>query len=315
MPPNQNPVLHPTKQQGGQATKQSCDVKVTIGRVVRGNPYVDRDAKPLKGLPDSVPPGKTYQVEIKVSPPMNGACPQDFIEVSIVGGSDDNGTATVSPEKITKTTTVTVTGGAQTKPKNGGKLKIQAAFGKKVLAVSPGFTVCAHPLNFADIFESNIDETLQGKHVIGMKVRDSWEADSGEAAFNSTIRSLNKVMIKELVLEPPPKEPPFHAYPGDRSGYNLGIIFSIDRHAILYPDRGPEATWVKSQLSVYQCERCGCSEIVMPNSGLQIKFQVINDKGWKFFVEKVGARVTVSALTSEAGNAKVKTDPVLLAEK
>jgi len=302
-------VAHPPS---GQAPKQGSNVRVTIGRVVRGNPYVDRDAKPVKGLPDSVPPGQTYQVEIVVDPPLNKPGSQDFIEVSIVEGSDENGTASVSPEKITQTTKVTVTGGKQTSPKNGGKLKIQASLGGKVLALSPGFTVCAHPLNFRDVFDSDINETLQGKHVIGMHVLDSWDSDSGEVPLQGILRDLNKVKIKELLLEPKPKQPPFHDFPADHSGYNLAIVASVDRHSILIPDAGPAADWVKSQLSVYQCDRCGCTDIVMPNSGLLIKFHVFNDKGWKFFAEKVGAHVMVNGFTTAAGSASVKTKPVPL---
>jgi hypothetical protein len=309
---NKNPVpAPPAKQQ--QAPKQSCDVKVTIGRVIRGNPYVDRGATSVKGLPDSLPPSKTYQVEIKVEPPLEKLCPQEFIEVSIVGGSEDNGTATVSPTKITRTTTVTVTGGNQTNPKSGGNLKIQASLsGKKVLATSAGFTVCAHPLNFKNVFDSNIDETLQEKHVIGMYVKDSWESDSGAAALNGTLRDLNKVQIKELVLESRPKEPPFHDYPSDHSDYNLGIIFSTDRHSILYPDAGPQADWVKPQLSIYKCDRCGCKDIVMPNSGLHIIFHVVNDNGFKFFAEKVGTKVVINGFAATAANAKVKSTLVPL---
>ena len=313
MTDTKKPGAPPLKQPVVQAPKQRCDPRVTIGRVIRGNPYVDRNATSVKGLPDSLPPGKTYQVEVKVEPALDKSCPGQSIEVSIVGGSADNGTATVSPSKITGTTTVTVTGGNQTNAKQGGKLKIQASLdGKKVLAVSEGFTVCAHPLNFKDIFDSDIDETVQAKHVIGFYVHDSWESDSGAASVNGVLKDLNKVMIQELVFEPPPKEPPFHAYPMDHSGYNLGAGFSTDRHSILFPDAGPKADWVISQLSVYKCERCGCQDILMPNSGLQITFHVVNVNGWKFFAEKIGAKVMVNARTATAGSASVKTKPVPL---
>ena len=315
MSKDKKPYPQPTVQGPGRAPKQGCDTKVTIGRVIRGNPYVERNAKPTKGLPDSLPPNKTYQVEIEVEPPLEKSCPGEFIEISIIGGSDDNGTATVTPAKITQTTRVTVTGGKQSKPRNGGNLKIQAALsGKRVLTVSAGFTVCAHPLNFKDVFDSNINETLQGIHVVGMRSQDSWESDSEATALNGSLMDLNGVQIKELVLVPRPKSPPFFSVQPDTSDYELGVAFSTDRHTVVFPDPGPAADWKLSQLSIYKCSRCGCKDIVMPNSGMQITYRVVHGGDWQFFVEKVGAQVMIHGLTSGAANAKIKTDPVRLAE-
>jgi hypothetical protein len=78
---------------------KKCDASVTIARVRRGNPYVPRNA-PDAGMPDSVPPSKTYDVEVVVTPSLE-ACPGQYIELSIVNGSAQNGTATVSPNRIT----------------------------------------------------------------------------------------------------------------------------------------------------------------------------------------------------------------------
>ena len=144
MSKDKKPYPQPTVQGPGRAPKQACDTKVTIGRVIRGNPYVERNAKPTKGLPDSLPPNKTYQVEIEVEPPLEKSCPGEFIEISIIGGSDDNGTATVTPAKITQTTRVTVTGGKQSKPRNGGNLKIQAALVESGCWRSPRGSRFAH---------------------------------------------------------------------------------------------------------------------------------------------------------------------------
>jgi hypothetical protein len=219
------------------------------------------------------------------------------------------------------TTKVTVTGRKQTKPRNGGKLKIQAALNGKVLAASAGFSVCAHPLNFKDEFDSNIDEDLQlndtfkGQRAIGMNSRDSWESDSGTPALKGTLMDLNKVQIKELLAFQRAKEPPFHFVKPNQSDYNLGVAFSTDRHTVLFPDPGPKADWTLSQLSIYKCERCGCRDVVMPNSGLKIIFRVVNDNGWKFFVEKVGAQVMVNSFTSGPADAKIKTEPISLEQK
>ena len=86
-----------------------CDATVTIGRVRRGNPYVPRYA-PTGDMPDSVPPSKTYEVEVSVTW-SSSSCTGKHIDLSIINGSADNGTATVSLTQITATAVVTVTGG------------------------------------------------------------------------------------------------------------------------------------------------------------------------------------------------------------
>ena len=135
-----------------------CHPSVTIGRVIRGNPYVSNNA-PSDGMPDSVPPSKTYQVQVTVTPSMDG-CPGHHIDLSIVNGSAENGTATVSPARITGTTVVTVTGGNQTTPGHDSQLKIQAKLdGAEVKAESAGFTVCAHPVNYRDTYVSDINDS------------------------------------------------------------------------------------------------------------------------------------------------------------
>jgi hypothetical protein len=296
----------------------TCTPTVKINPVIRSNPHMDSGAKDI-GLPNSLPPRKTYQLKITVTPPLDfdRCATGQFIQLSIAGGGLDAGTATVSPDRITKTTTVTVQGldptkpdfSAQKKPQFAGRLKIQAKLdGKQLLAESQGFTVCAHPLNWREEFDSDIDETLQQKHVVGMYVKLFCDSDSGD------VKDLRGVMIKELLdFSARPKEPPFHYYPFDVSDYQLAIALGTDRHTILFPDDSPDADWIIPQLSVYKCLHCGCTDIVQPNSGLKIIFHV---KDRKFFVEKVGARVTVQGKSVEAASFKaVKSHEVQLMQK
>jgi hypothetical protein len=276
---------------------EKCDPNVTIGRVQRGNPYVPRNANPADGMPDSVPPSKSYEVEVKVDPPMD-CCPGQFIELSIINGSADNGTATVSPTRITKTTTITVTGGTQTKPGHGGQLKIQAKLdGATVKAESSGFTVCAHPINYSDTFVSDIDEPDR----VGFVVQDGWDSDSG------TFADLDEAEVSEIVEYDAPTSPPYAGGGGaNNSGYLSANRLTKDTHTIVpRPAAGPAATWERRQVSIFKCHRCGATDKVQPNSGFKITHAVSADAAghWKHKIMKVGADVTARGYTSKAGTA------------
>ena len=312
---NKQPPQPPGPIGGRPSQSSTCTPTVKINPVIRSNPHMDSGAKDI-GLPNSLPPRKTYQLEITVTPPLgiDRCATGQFIQLSIAGGGPEAGTATVSPDRITKTTRVTVQGGDPTKadfstidtpqkPKFAGKLKIQAKLdGKQLLAESPGFTVCAHPLNWREEFDSNIDDTMQGKHVIGMYVKIFCNSDSGE--FKDLARG---AMISELLdFSARPKEPPFHYYPFSTSRYQHAVALGTDRFAILVPDASPDADWIIPQWSVYRCLRCGCIDIVQPNSGMKLIFHV---KNRKFFVEKVGARITVQGKSVEAANFQAVKSP------
>lgn len=279
---------------------KKCDCTVTIGKVKRGNPYVAQNA-PDDGMPDSVPPSKTYDVEVTVTPSLE-ACPGQYVELSIINGSADNGTATVAPARITKTTTVTVTGGDQTKKDHGGQLKIQAKLdGATVKAESSGFTVCAHPINWRDAKAGDIDDP----DVVGVVVQDDWDSDSG------TFADLDETEISEVVEYDAPTTPPYDGAAGaHNSGYLPGNSPTQDTHTIVRPAAGPAAPWERRQVSIFKCHRCGADDKVQPNSGLKIIHDVFDAGGghWKHHVRKIGAKVTARGYTSEAGAANVTSD-------
>jgi hypothetical protein len=261
--------------------------------VIRGNPYVPRNASTADGMPDSVPPTKTYEVEATVSPELDPAC--QYLELSIINVSADNGKATVSPTRITQTTKVTVTGVDQTKPGHGGQLKIQAKLdGATVKAESAGFTVCAHPINFRDSFHSDIS-TAGG---VGMRVQDDWDSDSG------TFSDLDETEISEVVQMGAVTSPPFApaaASPLQTSSYLAGNSRTVDSHQEPRPAAGPAATLVQDQLSLFKCKRCGVTDKVMPKSGLRITHEVFKDGAqWKHRTRKVGAAVTIGANSTQA---------------
>jgi hypothetical protein len=281
----------------GAVTPCKCDATVTIGRVRRGNPYVPRNANAADGMPDSVPPGKTYEVEVTVTW-SKAACPGQHIDLSIINGSADNGTATVSPAQITATTTVTVTGGTQTKPGHDGQLKIQAKLdGTIVKAESAGFTVCAHPINYKDTFKSDIDTPTR----VGMFVQDDWESDSG------TFSHLDEAEISELVQLGPRNSPPFAPAASitlNTSSYFPADSRTVDEHRVGRPSAGPAGTLEHHQLCIFKCHRCGAVDKDMPNSGFKIIFEVFQvGTKWKQRTRKVGSAITLGARTSGAGDA------------
>lgn len=245
-------------------------------------------------MPDSVPPTKTYEVEVRVawSKP---SCPGQHIDLSIINGSADNGTATVSHAQITATTTVIVTGGNQTNPGHGGNLKIQAKLDGVVKAESAGFTVCAHPINYTDTFVSDIDEPRR----VGMIVQDGWDSDSG------TLADLGSAEISELVEYDAPTSPPYSGGRGaNNSGYLAANALSTDTHTIARPAAGPAATWERRQVCIFRCNRCGATDKDHPNSGFKIIHYVFSTAGhWKHNMKKIGAKVTARGHTSEAGTA------------
>jgi len=273
-----------------------CDVTVTIGRVRRGNPYVARAtaaAAAAAGLPDSVPPTKTYEVDVTLT--WSGHCSGQQVAISIVNGSGDNGTATVSPAQLSASGTVTVTGGNQTGRGHGGQLKIRATFNGATKAESAGFTVCAHPKNWYDDMTRDEDGPR-----VGMVVHDNWDSDSG------TFGDLDQTEISEVVslpASPSPPFPPIAAAAVRTSGYLRGDRRSRDRLLSPRPAAGPAATWPTQQLSIFKCHRCGCTDKVVPDSGILHTDEVFRRGAhWFHKTVRVGAAQTIGAYTSGAAS-------------
>lgn len=275
-------------------------VEVQIGRVIRGNPYVPREAVDV-GLPDSVPLSKTYEVEVTVK----GI--GIIIHLSIINSDENTGKATVTPSAIAETQTVTVRGTAMTKPKHGGQLKIQAKVGDVIKATSEGFSVCCHPLNWRCTFLEDVNGVgdLEGYNtdMVGFKVKDWFDSDSG------VLDDLENVAISELVAEIRSDSPPFHNMDTAKvgvSGYlNRDEDEGIDAHVLLYrPDGGTAGICIQEQLSIYTCKCCEAQDIVLPNSGFRIVHQALKRGGlWVHRVKKKGTAVKIGEYETEAGEA------------
>ncbi|WP_051891263.1 hypothetical protein [Chryseobacterium sp. JM1] len=273
-------------------------VSVSIGNVIRGNPYVEKNASVVAGMPDSVPLNKTYEVEVTVTG-------TGSVDLSIINSNADNGNASVTPSTITATTTVIIKGTAKTNPGHGGQLKIEAKVAGVVKATSPGFTVCCHPINYTDTYAGEVYTSAR----LGVIVQDGWSSDNGVFA------DLKEIEIKEVVDYVGKNDsPPFQPRGGaaSNSGYLPGDQLTQDTHSISRAGitLGKPGITEANQLCIYKCKCCGANDIVHPNSGFQRIHEVFNSgtataPQWKHRTKKIGAAVTINGFITGAGNANV----------
>ncbi len=95
---------------------------VKISAVIRANPHVIVNGQPFPGVPASVPPNKTYIVDVSVLPPPPAV---QAIEIEIINTSDVNGHASVTPTSLKGSGSVTVRGTRQTEPGHAGNLRFK----------------------------------------------------------------------------------------------------------------------------------------------------------------------------------------------
>jgi peptidoglycan hydrolase-like protein with peptidoglycan-binding domain len=255
-----------------------------VSAVVRGNPHVRQNAVNTDGLPPSVPPGQAYEVDVSVVPALTG---NDFIDVAIINSSQNNGFADVTPRQIQSSTRVRVDGdrNRQTQPGHAGKLQIQASLNGKVLAISNGFSVCAHPTSITANITPGRD--IDDSSGVGMIVKETIQSDSGIVAH------LDQVEWSELVEAIERNEPPFGQGSGfvNNSSYLPAIppagLSITDTHAEPRPSAGPKGKVLKVQVHMFKCKRCGVVDIPIPFSGFEVTHQVFQvGKEWKHQVVK-----------------------------
>jgi hypothetical protein len=258
---------------------------VQLRAVIRGNPYVTGNAQPFSGVPASVPPHKTYQVDITIEPPLSAG---EEVQIEIINTSSTNGSATVSPKSLRASGRVTVTGDRQTQPGHAGQLRIQATLNGEVLATSDGFSVCAHPSAVRIVSSQRLVDPTH----IGISVQVQVESDSGNVA------DLDQAVMNELVEEVHRDSPPFNA-----SGTTVGAPFyqkigsgsGTDAHGYR-PFPGPAGQLDVEQVHVFKCFRCGAQHIPIPASGFEITGKVLTDDGgrtWKLKVTRTPTRTGV----------------------
>jgi hypothetical protein len=279
-----------------------CQVEhvVKVAPVIRGNPYVGKGAVPTK-LPPSIPPGKTYELKVTVSPSLKGT--GRVVNLAILNSGGANGTATVTPAQITSDTVVTVTGGAQTQPYNGGKLKVVAGFNGKIIASSEGFSICAHPHSI----KISLYEPVKSDSAVGAIVRMFFDRTAASADLGrvrdprSSARSglSHRSSGSGIFTGAGTVNGQFHAlqfFPANAE--NLS-----DHHKEPMPEAGPEGTADRLQLFVFQCARCGMvTPAVVPNSGFNILHKVFKSgKNWKYRFRKIPRAVGILAFKSKPG--------------
>lgn len=287
------------------ATTNATNVPVTsIRSIIRNNPYTPTGVNLPIELPPSVPPTKTYAVEVTIDPPLTG---DDFMELSIVNGSTINGTATISPARIMRSSTVIVTGGTQTMPKNGGRLQIQAKLnGQDVKATSEGFSVCAHPLNVQATFARDVNGVVEQIDKVGMIVKVTMDSDG------KNFSDLDQVEVSELIETFNRNMPPFKDAPENPSGYTPVIppqgLSMVDTHAEPRPSAGPRGTADKIQMHIFRCARCGANDKPVPNSGFDVLHEVFQDPATKKFRHKVTKKGTKIGMRIPGTQTIVKTN-------
>jgi hypothetical protein len=258
-------------------------------------------------MPPSVPPRKSYAVQVSIVPPLTGG---DVIDISIVNSSPQNGTATVAPNRITKTATVIVTGGQQTEPGNAGKLQIQASLNGTIKAVSPGFSICAHPLNLrSKILEKGLAKDFKdGGDVFtdisaGAIVHETLESDSG------VFDDLDKGEWSEVVEMLQRPSPPWPQGSGIVNNSGFKPIKPPDRtiigdqHLDSRPGPGPAAVAERLQAHMFNCFRCGANEAAVPNSGFSITHNVTdpqNNGKFRYQFKKTPTDIGVKAQSGKS---------------
>jgi peptidoglycan hydrolase-like protein with peptidoglycan-binding domain len=261
--------------------------------VVRGNPFVSQGALEA-GLPPSVPPRKTYKVQVLVEPPLVGN--DHFIELRIINSSADNGAATVFPDRITRSTIVTVTGVSQTRAGHAGQLQIQAMLdGSFSKGTSAGFSVCAHPASITATFAKDVFTDTAA----GMWVVVGINSDSGR------LEDLDEIEFSEIVEQLARNSPPFTVGSGivNNSEYQKALgghtpkgkrELPVDQHVEPRPRAGTAGMSEKLQLHIFTCHRCGATHVTIPKSGFNIKHEVFQaGPKWKHRVTKSGLAVGI----------------------
>lgn len=125
------------------------------------------------GALDRVPPSKTRNVLVTVTPSIPGGATPLFLDVIKTAGA--SGSATVSPSWIYSTTTVTVTGGAQTSVGNANNLRLRAMLCPSgCICDYEDFSVCAHPTNF----HSTVSDFAPAPYY-GLIAYYAWDSDGG----------------------------------------------------------------------------------------------------------------------------------------
>jgi len=250
-----------------------------------------------------VAPNKTADVAVTLS----GLASGTSATLDIDGSGGTNGTASITAgASLSASGTVTVKGGTQTTPGNAGKLSVRAKVGGVEIGRSPGFTVAAYPINYTDVYDSDINDGT----VLGMVVQDGWSSDGG-----GPISELNEVAITERVDNKSRDNPPFtiagaSSATSGTSGYNAADTltkdtFQMAKAGIVTTGLGfGEWTRVQGQICLFKDNRTGVTDQIVPSSGFKIIQKVYNvaaTPGFKHKTRHEPATITVEGHAATPG--------------
>ena len=252
-------------------------VRVTLGSVTRGS-----------GLPNSLPPGRSKTVSVKIDPTLSSG----HVQFDVINGSSSNGRAEITVHATrTSSGPIAVRGVSDTSPGSAGSLRIRASLnGGSQSTLSRGFSVCAHPTNFRQT-QGSADQ--YGNLVF----RYQWNSDSG------SLSKLSKVTLGEHVSYPGPSRsyrppnPPFNvSYPNPTiSNGNAKVGAATDTHYAPSFSAGPASSFVATQHYRYKCQRCNMTDFRNILGPLYIiRFVEFVDGVWRYRAKKSGVTAIVN---------------------
>ena len=239
---------------------------------------------------DRVAPTQPTQIVVTTTPsPLPSGC-----SISLVCETDAGtmGSATVSPTIINQTTTVTITGGAQSwgtgasaAPNN---IKLRAKLAAYICA-EESFTVCAHINNFHQTLGEPVDDGV-------LHFEYAWTSDSGALSDLDMVESGEHVTYDGVGSYYPPL-PPFWLLPFNNP---TDLNFSSSVGGIGLDDHGhydfstPYATASFSGSQIYRqrCKRCAEDWVTLMGPLSIDRYVEVWGASWRYRIKKSGVEAT-----------------------
>ncbi|GAA3010560.1 hypothetical protein LV75_006704 [Actinokineospora diospyrosa] len=265
------------------------DVTVAFGGPVRS-------ATTPAGMVDRIAPGRSVPLALTVG---NWHTPMAPITLSVTGVGA-GGVATVNggaTAQVQGNSTVTVAGGDQTAVGHGAQLRVTATLGRRTIAASAPFAVCAIPTDWTDTLIGPVTGDRRG-----IKVQDGWSSDGAGG-----IGELAETEISEQVQYSGGTGCFTGINRGTNSGYLPGHQLTADTHAIAASALTGEGHLLASQVSTFNEKRTGATDVPMTNSGMEVVRDVRPKSGGTLEIEtsKHGAATAARGFSSAAGTAAI----------
>jgi hypothetical protein len=289
--------------------KETSDVYVVqakfAGRIKREDPTGEH-----KDLPKSVPPGKTADEEVEITPDLSDT--PYSVELRVWDSDDEfAGSALVEPNQLAKSGQFKVRGGTQTERDHQHKLILQARVSGNICGEGEKedrFSVCAHPTMIHFRYDGPDEgNTFGGSfhwwgNAYGLNIPSDPssrpESDSGDP------NDLSLVYITEQVRRSGAATGIFGATQPRASDFLRALATNYDHHVIGAPSgsamlgelssafsaaRGNSGTDLWIQQFRYGCDRCG----IPHDDGAKDASPLVPYSGYR--VDYVATKTTVAA--------------------